>query len=318
MTRARAAIDIGTYTARLLIVSDPMPSERINPLVRKRRYIRLAEGFDASGKKIIQPESLDRTVAVIQDFLRDLRTFKVRSIHAVATGVVRDSANKSEFIEHIYEQTGIRVRLVTGEEEARLTAKGAMHSLDFQAPPFVIFDLGGGSTEFFFESKNTRIVKSVPLGAMILTTGYLKSDPPENADIDLLSRHIDGELEAFAPRIFQNGEPLSVVGTGGTVTTLAMMLNGIEPEGVSAEQVNGLVMKMQDIEALFNQMKKMRFQERLTLPGLDKGRAGIILAGAMVVMRIMYFSKVFQLTVSMSDLLEGILIDHYKGEINAR
>ena len=102
------------------------------------------------------------------------------------------------------------------------------------------------------------------------------------------------------------------------MTTLAMMLNGIEPEGVSAEQVNGLVLKRQDIESLFNRMKKMRFQERLALPGLDKGRAGIILAGALVVMRIMYFLKTRQLTASMSDLLEGILIDHYKGEINAQ
>lgn len=318
MTRARVAIDIGTYTARLLIVSDPAPSGRINPLVRKRRYIRLAEDFDSAGKKILQPESVDRTLAVIHDFLRESRTFNVQSIHAIATGVVRDAANKSEFLEHIYEKTGIRVNLVTGEEEARLTAKGVLHSLDFQEPPFVIFDLGGGSTEFFFEDKNTRIIKSMPLGAMFLTTGYLKSDPPENAHIDLLSKHIDKKLKTIDSRFFQNGEPLFVVGTGGTVTTLAMMLFGIDPEAVSAEQVNGLVMKRRHIEALFNKMKRMHFHERLALPGLDKGRAGIILAGALVVMRIMHFTKALQLTVSMADLLEGILIEYYKGEINAQ
>ena len=311
MTRARAAIDIGTHTARLLIVSDSEPSERIDPLVRKRRYIRLAEGFDASGKKIIQPESFDRTLAVIQDFLQDLEAFNDVSIHAVATGVVRDSANKSEFLEHIYEQTGIRVRLVTGEEEARLTAKGAIHSLDLQALPFVIFDLGGGSTEFFFESrKNSPIVKSLPLGATVLTTEHLTSDPPEKSHVDRLSEQIDQDLKSFDAGLFQNEESLVLLGTGGTVTTLAMMLNGIEPEGVSAEQVNGLVLKRQDIEALFDRMKKMRFQERLALPGLDKGRAGIILAGTLVVMRIMYFLKADQLTASMSDLLEGLLIDY--------
>jgi len=312
----RAAIDIGTHTARLLIATDPGPSGQFKSLVRKRFYIRLAENFDYSKKKIIQSDAIDRTMNALHEFLNDIRVFNVDLTHAIATGVVREAANRGEFLRLIRNQTGLEVKLISGDEEARLMAKGVRHALGGQSSVFFVFDLGGGSTEFFFEDKGTQTVQSTPLGAMILTKKYLLSDPPKETQIDSLAGYIDRCLEKFVPDLQLRQNQLSVTGTGGTVTTLAVMLHGIGAADISAERVNGLVLKRGQIETLFDEMKVMRSDERLKLPGLDKGRSGIILAGSLVVIRILHFLKAFQLTVSLSDLLEGILINHFEGESN--
>lgn len=311
MKRLRAAIDIGTHTARLLIADESETSGRIRPMSRKREYIYLAEHYDYLGKRIIQPEAVDRTLDVLQNFLEDINRFNVIKTHAIATGIIREAENRGEFLECIYEKTGIRVKIVTGDEEAALTAKGALQTLSIKSWPLLVFDLGGGTTEFFFSDNETQTVKSIPLGAMILTKRFLNSDPPKTSHIDSLSEHIDKKLKESIPDFFQvrNKAPL-VVGTGGTVTTLGMLLNKIATKEVSAEQVNGLVLERQDIEKLINQMKDMRFDERVRLTGLDQGRAGIIVAGTLVVIKILYFFNALKLTVSMSDLLEGILIEH--------
>jgi len=317
MTIPRAAIDIGTHTARLLIASDlEASSGTLRPLVRKRAYIRLAEDFDYLGKRAIQPGAIHRTISVLQEFLNDISMFNVDSVHAIATGVIRDATNQEEFLDRIRYTTGIHVNLISGDSEARLTAKGVRYGLGAQKSPYLIFDLGGGSTEFFIEGKDTDIVKSAPLGAMTLTKVYLKSEPPEEKQVESLSEYIDRCLKEYIPEFVGTKKPFFVVGTGGTVTTLALVLHQIAFEDISAETVNGLVLKRQAIITLFNKMMRMRFEERLKLPGLDSGRAGIILAGSLLVIRILFFLQAHQLTVSLSDLLEGILINHSKGESN--
>lgn len=315
MKNPLAAIDIGTYTARLFIASDPGPSGQLRPLARKRAYIRLAEGFDPSEKRI-QSESVDRTLNALNDFLYHIRAFSVCSIYAIATGVVRDATNRDEFLGLIREQTGIPVRLLSGEEEALLTAKGALHALGHQNRPVLIFDLGGGSADFFLKAGDTEIVKSVPLGAMILTKSHLKSDPPREMEVASLATYINSCLKGIYPEFSGADERLLLVGTGGTVTTLALMLHNIAPEEISAENINGLVLERQQIETLFDQMRGMNSKERSKLPGLDRGRAEIILAGSSVVLGILHILKASQLTVSMSDLLEGILINLFWGENN--
>jgi len=311
MKRLRAAIDIGTHTARLLIVNESETSGRITPVSRKREYIYLAEHYDYLGKKIIQPKAVDRTLNALQSFLQDINRFKVDKLYAIATGIIREAENRGEFLNKIFEKTNIPVKILTGDEEATLTAKGVMQILNIQSRPILVFDLGGGTTEFFFADNETQTVKSIPLGAMILTRGFIETDPPKNIHIDSLSEHIDKKLKELIPEFIRTGDkdPL-LVGTGGTVTTLAMVLNKIAPEEVSADQVNGLVLERQEIEKLSHRMKNMRFDERVKLTGLDKGRAGIIVAGTLVVIKILYFFNALKLTVSMSDLLEGILIEN--------
>jgi len=278
------------------------------PLARKRAYIRLAEGLSQSEKKDIPSVAIDRTLNALKNFSGTLKRFRVHSVNAVATGVIREAPNRNKFLDRIYEETGIRVRVITGVEEAYLTAKGALQALNIHTDPFAVFDLGGGSTEFLIGSEDTKVARSVPLGAMILTKRYFGSDPPGEAEVVALSRHVDQCL-LDANLIVPGARDLPLlVGTGGTVTTLAVMLHGIPLGDITADRVNGLLLKRRKIEVLFSEIRTLSLDTRLGLPGLDKGRADVILAGCLTVIRILYFFKSLQLKVSMSDLLEGILV----------
>jgi len=309
MSRVHASIDIGTHTARLLIARKCGIPGHLMPLARKRAYIRLAEGLSQSENKDIPSVAIDRTLNVLRNFSGYLKRFRVHSVNAVATGVIREAPNRDQFLDRIYEGTGIRVRAITGVEEAYLTAKGALQALNIHTDPFAVFDLGGGSTEFFIGSEDTRVARSVPLGAMILTKRYFGSDPPREAEVEALSRHVDQCLLDADLNVPGARDLSLLVGTGGTVTTLAVMLHGILSGDITADRINGLLLKRRNIEALFSEIRNLSLSERLKLPGLDKGRADVILAGCLTVIRILYFFKSLQLKVSLSDLLEGMLIE---------
>jgi exopolyphosphatase/guanosine-5'-triphosphate,3'-diphosphate pyrophosphatase len=307
MTKPCASIDIGSHTARLLIADKSGPQGILRPLIRKRDYIRLSEGFDRAGEKTIQPNAIDRTLDALKGFSQTLKTFDVGSVHAVATGLFREAANRDEFLDRIYESTGIRVRTITGDEEALLTGKGVLNALDIRKKPFIIFDLGGGSTEFLSGRGGRQTVRSIPLGAGILTQAYLKADPPEKDEIHVLSTYIDQILTESGMREVGAGDDYLVVGTGGTVTTLGAMTHRVPVEDITPEVINGLTIERSQIEGLFYRLRNLTLEERAKLPGLDPGRAGVIVAGSLIVIRILHFFKSVQLTVSMSDLLEAIL-----------
>ena len=316
MTENWASIDIGTHTARLLVARKSKAPGRLKPLARKRAYIRLGGGFSYSEGKTIQPEAIGRTLEVLGDFLQCTRLFDVHEVHAVATGVVREATNRDEFLDLIYEHTGIRVRPIAGEEEALLTGKGVMHAFNVQPGPFLVFDLGGGSTEFLLRTKGSQVVRSTPIGSTILKQAFLKSDPPKDKQVDALSRHIDKLLEEARLEPIGGRDGCLIVGTGGTVTTLAAMLFGIPLEEITPDRINGLTLKVKQLEELFDEIKRLPYEERLRLPGLDPDRADVILAGCLAAIRILYFFKSLQLSVSLSDLLEGILIDYAEGDKN--
>ena len=305
-----ASIDIGSHTARLLISRKTGSPVFFNPLIRKRTYIRLAEGFDDQGKRIINPAAIVRVLNSLKDFSFFTRKFNVYKTYAISTGVMRRAVNRDHLLHLMHEYTGYNVRVISGDEEARLTGKGVLHSLNIQGEPFVIFDLGGDSTEFIFGVNDVSDVISIPLGAMILTQRFLTSDPPDIKNIEALSRYVDKTLkESLSRKTCGNNDHL-LVGTGGTVTTLAAMIHGIDPKIISPFRMNGLILKRAMIEELFSKMKTQAINERMRLPGLDRDRADVIIAGSIIVIRILHFFKSLQITVSLSDLLDGILIEN--------
>ena len=304
-----ASIDIGSHTARLLVSQKIGDSGHFRPILRKREYVRLAKDFEDHGKEILKPEAIDRTLKVLQDFASIINKNNVDIIHAVSTGVTRRAVNRGDFLDLIYRHTGIRVNVISGEKEARLTQKGVLHSLDIHGQPFIIFDLGGGSTEFIFGDMQHTDVRSIPLGVMILTQRYMTSDPPEKKAIETLIRDVDGFLkEAFFENAYPENDSV-LVGTGGTVTTLAAMIYGIGIKGISPDKMNGLILKREPLEELFGRLKTLTIDQRLKLPGLDRGRADVIFAGSIAAIRIMHFFKSHQIVVSLSDILEGIVIE---------
>jgi exopolyphosphatase/guanosine-5'-triphosphate,3'-diphosphate pyrophosphatase len=299
-----ASIDLGSHTARLLIAR--WEAGRLYTLLRKRAYIRLAQDFEAPEKMTLKQAGVERALKALGEFRSDIEKTGARRIRGIATGVVRAARNRDRFIDRVRKKTGIPVEVISGEEEARLTGLGIQHGLELGDRPFIAFDLGGGTTEFLLvpEQGYSRAL-SLPLGAMILTQRHLFCDPPKEKEIERVKKETRNVLLSFFDAI--RGAPL--VGTGGTVTTLAAMVHGIEVQGISPERMNGLFLRMEQLEALLARIKRLPVAERAGLPGLDQGRADVILAGLVVVTEILNFFHSSEMMVSLTDLLEGALLD---------
>jgi exopolyphosphatase/guanosine-5'-triphosphate,3'-diphosphate pyrophosphatase len=303
-----ASLDIGSHTARLLVSQWIEETGILRPLIRRRAYIRLAKNFEIDGTKSIQPEAMERTLRAIDDFVRIAKELEVKEILAVATGVVREADNQDRFLRAIESETGIKVKVISGEEEASLTGWGVLNALHLGGQSSIVFDLGGGSTEFVIEEGGERRLLSLSLGAAICTERYLNSDPPEDRQVKTLESEVSETLRRALGRL-EIGEKI-LVGTGGTVTTLAAIIHGISVDDISPQRMDGLVLTMEDLEALFQKMKRMTTLERIHLLGVDQGRADVIVAGCGIVISIMRFFKSVRIAVSISDLLEGILMDY--------
>jgi exopolyphosphatase / guanosine-5'-triphosphate,3'-diphosphate pyrophosphatase len=308
-----AAIDVGSHTARLLIARETPAPGAWQPVLRKRAYIRLAEDFLEPERGWIKPGAIARALDALGEFAGSLGEWEVRETWAVATGVVRDALNAERFLNLIAERTGIRVRAISGEEEALLTGRGVLHALGAGPGSLVIFDLGGGSTEFVFGRKGDMGLKSLSLGAMLLTRRYLHTDPPEAGEIRRLIEYADAVLkENFHPDVagLHGGW---IAGTGGTVTTLAAMIHGIPMSEIEPEGMNGLGLEREEIKETLKLLRTRTLKERLSLPGLDRGRADVIIAGTLTVLCILNTFGATRMTVSLSDLLEGLLIENAAG-----
>jgi len=310
-----ASIDIGSYTARILIAEAVESPMIFQPLNRDRKYIRLADGFNKEGGLGLDPAAIKQTVKTIGNFVSIIDQYKVDYISAVATGVVRRAMNRKILLDSIYDHTGITVRVISGEEEARLTDLGVSNSLPAAGKRRIIFDLGGGSTEFIFSRGNQREFKSIPLGAMTLSQTFLTVDPPAERMIHELSKTIDMIIGKELP-YKTDREKTVIIGTGGTVTTLAAIANQVEAQAISHERLNQTILSRDSIRSIFQELKKMKAIERSQVMGLDKERADVILAGSVAILRILKYFNSPELLVSLSDILEGLIIDHLKENEN--
>lgn len=313
MNRTFASIDLGSHTARLLIARRTLGST-ISPLFRSRKYVRLAEDFGRFGDRLLTSEAMDRAVGVMDDFSRVIHRFQADHTFAVATGVVRDSKNADQLLNGIMKSSGIVVHVVSGEKEALLSGMGAVRSLGISRVSYLVFDLGGGSTEFVRRGCDGVDAKSLPMGAVGLWRKYAKVDPLLHTQMAAICSETDLHMQQ-APL-----HPIAhelIIGTGGTVVSLAAMNHGISGDDIVPETMNGLPLRLEEIEAAFRAMNAMPLAERMHRFGLEPERAEVILAGSLMVIRIMRHLKVRRLLVSMSDLLEGILFDFMEGEQHA-
>jgi exopolyphosphatase/guanosine-5'-triphosphate,3'-diphosphate pyrophosphatase len=211
----------------------------------------------------------------------------------------------------------VAFRVVSGEEEARLTARGVLHALERPAGPFVIFDLGGGTTELVLGNAATgeeMEIVSLPVGASVLKEAFLPEDPPLGGSMQALGLQVDRILEKGLGGLGGFSGVPWIIGTGGTATTLAAMVHGIDVSGIEPERMNGLPLERASLERLLDRLVRLPLEERVRLPGLDPGRADVIPAGALAVLRILDQFKASRMVVCLSDILEGLLIDHLEGE----
>lgn len=295
-----AAIDLGTNSARLLIGSIDSTG-LIQPVLLQRHITRLGGGFmKQSG---ISAEARERTIKALMDFSGSLKKLDVTHYRAVATSAVRDAANGKEFAGEVFDRTGIHLEIIDGEEEALLTLRGVLSGLDDRSGHFFLFDIGGGSTEYTLTRGDIPLfTKSLPLGVVRLTEGKVTREAMDEKIVRELSKlAADIDSAGYGKGVIN----ATLVGTAGTATTLASI--HLKMDDYDYRKVNNYCLSLDSIRDILRKLFPMSLEERLRVPGLEKGREDLIIAGALLTVRTMENFGFDRLKVSDYGLLEGVL-----------
>lgn len=307
-----ASLDLGTNTFRLLI-AEFSEKDGLIPVVIKRAITRLGEGLYEND--FLNPSAIKKSLSVIDGFSSLIKQHQVEKVFAVSTSVLRDAKNSKEFTAEVFKQTGISVRILTGVEEAELTLKGVLSVLDCIPLRSMVFDIGGGSTEFILtEGSIPNKTLSVNLGVVHLAEKFLISGSMTSVENSSLNKYIKDIIEhtdfkyALSAMLSSHASPAqsSLIGTAGTVTTLAAIAQ--QMEHYAPEKINNYILSRQTIENIYHRLTLSSLEERKEITGLEEGREAIIVPGVAIVLEIMNHFGFNQITVSDAGLLEGILL----------
>jgi len=306
-----AAIDCGTNSIRLLI-ADRIDG-RLRDLHREMRIVRLGEGVDATGQ--FSPDALARTRAALEDYAALLRGHGVRKLRMVATSATRDAANREDFFAMTADALGSVVpgaiaEVITGSEEAELSFNGAVGELDSAAAPFVVVDLGGGSTEVVLgNGSGVQASYSADIGCVRMTERCLHSDPPTVAEV-AGAREVVRERLAEALRVVPVAEAKTWVGVAGTFTTIAALAHGMSE--YDSEAIHLSRVGFGDMLAVCHQLIGMTRAQRAALGPMHEGRVDVIGGGAIVVEELAAAlgerAGIDEIIVSEHDILDGIAL----------
>jgi exopolyphosphatase/guanosine-5'-triphosphate,3'-diphosphate pyrophosphatase len=300
-----AAIDCGTNAIRLLIAR--VDGDHVTDLVREMRTVRLGEGVDTSGE--FSAAALDRTFAAAREYAVLLNNYDVKKIRFIATSASRDVTNRDVFSAGIREILGVDPEVISGNEEAELSYRGALSGLEVKGSVLVA-DIGGGSTEFVTALANGSLVsRSVNIGCVRMTERHLHSDPPTQPEIASTISDIDNQIELIKRTVPINSGT-TFIGLAGSVTTIAAMALGLSE--YDAEKIHGSRLGIEQVEAVTGELLTMTYKQRADLGFMHPGRADVIGGGALVLresMRILGFDQVL---VSEKDLLDGVVLNLQK------
>jgi exopolyphosphatase/guanosine-5'-triphosphate,3'-diphosphate pyrophosphatase len=295
-----AAIDLGTNTARLLIGS--CNNGIIEQKIVLRRITRLGGGFSSiSG---ISQEAHERSLLAMKEFAGKISEYKVSKVRAVATSAVRDAVNGELFCREVFENTGISLDVIDGDTEGLLTLKGVLAGLDSVPEHLLVFDVGGGSTEYTLAHRgNPLFAKSLPLGVVSLTEGKHDSNAMKDKIDRELSR-LAAEMERFT--LLPLDSDIVVVATAGTATTLAAI--SMAMTDYDYRKVNNYRLSIEEIESIFLTLLALSPLDRLKIPGMEKGREDLVIAGTLLTIKTLKCFGIKFLKVSDFGLLEGVLL----------
>ncbi|QQQ77113.1 Ppx/GppA family phosphatase [Saccharothrix sp. 6-C] len=307
-----AAIDCGTNSIRLLVadVTTSDTGERwLRDVHREMRVVRLGQGVDATGE--LHPDAIDRTRAALVDYTNVLRRKGTERVRMVATSATRDATNKAAFFDMTREVLGVEAEVITGDEEARLSFTGAVSDLDADEGPFLVSDIGGGSTELVLGTWDgvrgeVEAARSVDIGCVRLTERCLHDDPPTEAQVERavdVTREVLAEAFAAVP----TGKAKTWIGVAGTVTTLVALAKELpryEPEEIHLARLG-----LDRIREITAKLLTMGHDERAALGPMHPGRVDVICGGALVVRTLadhLEAQGVTELVASEHDILDGI------------
>ncbi len=305
MIRA-AAIDVGSNSVKLH-VADLGPGSRWAVVVDRTDITRLGEGLRDTG--LITESAMERTLAALARFVAEARS--LGAVHTVAVGTMclREAANADRFVEVAKERTGLAIEVIDGEEEARLSYLAVVSGLPV-SQDVVVFDTGGGSTEFTL-GRGGGIERrfSLNLGAVALTQEFLRSDPVTPGELEALRAHLEGALSGLeAP-----GKRCTLVGMGGTVTTMAAVKLELAP--YDPDVVHGTMLTRAEVRSQVARYRETPLASRRAIVGLHPKRADIILAGAAIVLAVLDRLDADHMLVSDRGLRHGLLFDRFVGQV---
>ncbi|MEU1008062.1 Ppx/GppA family phosphatase [Streptomyces sp. NPDC088810] len=296
-------LDVGSNTVHLLVV-DAHPGARPLPAHSHKVELRLAQLLDDSGA--IGDEGIDKLIAVVQDALQAAEDKGVEDLLPFATSAVREATNADDVLARVAEETGVRLQVLAGEEEARLTFLAVRRWFGWSAGKLLVLDIGGGSLEIAYGmDEEPDAAVSLPLGAGRLTAGWLPGDPPAPEDVRALRRHVRTEIARTVGEFSRIGAPDHVVATSKTFKQLARIAGAARSaEGLYVQRE----LKRESLEAWVPRLAGMTTEQRAELPGVSDGRAGQLLAGALVAEGAMDLFGVESLEICPWALREGVIL----------
>lgn len=272
-----AAIDCGTNSIRLL-VADVAPDGSLTDLVRRMEVVRLGQGVDRTGE--LAPEALARTLEMTREYAATIAELGAERVRFVATSATRDARNRQEFVDGVREILGVEPEVVAGDEEAELSFAGATSVLGSAYDgPFVVVDLGGGSTEIVLGTSTPDAAHSMDVGCVRMTERHLNDDPPSREQEDGARADVRAALDK-AQQTVDLGQAVTLVGLAGSVTTVTAHALGLP--AYDRDKINGAVLPVEEVLAACDSLVHMTRDERAALGFMHPGRVDVIAAGALV------------------------------------
>ena len=291
-----AAIDCGTNSTRLLVAG---PTGTV--LDRRMHITRLGQGVDATGR--LSPEAIARSVAVLDRYGAAMREAGVTKVRMTATSAARDAENRDEFFDAAEAAVGVRPELLSGDEEARLSFLGATSELDPSQGPFLVVDIGGGSTEF---SVGPDGGVSVDVGCVRLTEKFLHGDPPTAVELSQAFSVVRDYLDDVARELPAAADANTLVGLAGTVTTVAAIEQGLRE--YDRHRIHHFVLTREAVEDVFRTLATEKRADRIHNPGLEPARADVIVGGTVILAAILRYFEQPSCLVSEADILDGLVL----------
>jgi exopolyphosphatase/guanosine-5'-triphosphate,3'-diphosphate pyrophosphatase len=296
-----AAIDCGTNSTRLLVADAGG-----RPLERLMRITRLGEGVDATGR--LAAPAVARTVAVLHQYREIMDRHRVVAARATATSAARDAANRDELFAEAREALGVPLELLSGEAEGRLSFSGATSELDPHGGPYLVVDIGGGSTELVTAMTPSAVecaVASIEVGCVRVTERFLHHDPPLPAELAEAVDDVHARLDDAAAREPAITKAAQLVGLAGTVTTLSAIDQALAV--YRRDRIHHSVLSRGRVEELLEALADESKDERLRRPGLEAARADVIVGGTLVLATLMRDLDLESCLVSEADILDGLI-----------
>jgi exopolyphosphatase/guanosine-5'-triphosphate,3'-diphosphate pyrophosphatase len=294
-----AAIDCGTNSIRLLIAD--IEGNSFREVTRLMEVVRLGQGVDQTGQ--FHPDAIARTLAAVDKYAVEIAKRGVQKIRFCATSATRDASNRELFIEGVFERLGVRPEVISGEEEASLSFMGATKDLPASDGPFLVVDIGGGSTEFVIGTDHVEAAKSVNIGCVRMTERHFVSSDPEPGEIAAATQDID-EAIAQAAKVVPITSAKTLIAVAGTATTVAaaaLKLAEYDRYAIHLSHISA-----EDVHVASKMFFALKRDERAALGYMHPGRVDVIPAGSLVLSRIMLATGAKEFVASESDILDGM------------